>query len=208
MTLGRPSSINKGSSTTAAAATPNNRNPPCKYTRKHQGRYPDQAPGTPCGRRHAKGLECWAKKDDSWLSANPGKGPSDLPNWRLVGKQAGQVAGAAMSSSIASVSSGHGPSSVPGSRAFEEGHFLGYLCPLKEDHKGQQDSQGTRACRGCDPACTPSSPSSTAGTCVTDVHSSLRWPQLPCLATQQQASTPRPQVHLSVAHTLGKSRRM
>ena len=32
--------------------------------------------------------QCWAKKDDDWLRANPGKGPRDLPNWWELAKAA------------------------------------------------------------------------------------------------------------------------
>lgn len=101
---------------------------PCKYVRKHQGKYPNQAPGTPCGRRHSKTVNCWAKMDDAWLIANPGKTGSDLPNWREVaGRQTGGP-GAATANVVSTSSTVPSAPSVLSSESFEEGSFLGYLC--------------------------------------------------------------------------------
>jgi len=141
MTFGGGGGSNQGSSATAGAAT--TKNTPCKYVRKHQGKLPGQAAGTQCGRRHNKGIQCWARMDDQWMSANPTKTGADLPNWRDSGtQQQGSQggAGAGQKSAQANVTvltvSGTNPVSE---ESYEDGSFLGYLCALKETQEGMQE---------------------------------------------------------------------
>ena len=113
--------------------------PLCNYVRKFQGKGLNSVPGTVCGRRHLKPQNCWAKLDDAWMVADPGKTAADLPNRRLEYKQEQtqqrQGANAAVltpqqvavlqQALAASASVSSGSSDV--SDKFEEGSFLGYL---------------------------------------------------------------------------------
>jgi len=118
--------------------------PPCTYIRKRDGKAPA---GTPRGSSHNP-RQCWAKLDDEFLAANPGKTAADLPDrhkeWllkRTGGKASASVpqltsqqvavlqqvlSGQASLPNVPSGSSSVGP-------GFEEGSFLGYLLAHSEE---------------------------------------------------------------------------
>lgn len=126
----------RGPASNSEAAAAFTQHPPCKYIRKYQGRFPDQTAGSACNRKHPKNLECYAKKDDAWMTANPGKPPHQIPNWRLIGAGAkpGQAGAGGQASQVARVLVSNAPVHVaPGAPSVNgvggEGHFLNYLGP-------------------------------------------------------------------------------
>ena len=77
-------------STHAANASSTFKTGGCGYVRQHQGKGGNAKPGSKCIRGVHKRNDCWALLDDKFLSANPGKGPGDLPN-RLADLRAKQA---------------------------------------------------------------------------------------------------------------------
>ena len=129
----------------AGAAT--SRSPLCKYVRKHQGKYKDQRVGAPCGRRHLKASNCWARKDDAWLAANPGKTGQDLPSWRDgAGRQEAQSSGNVAGAYAVTKGTTMSIPSVPSeANDFEEGSFLGYVCALREPQQSNACSANSHS---------------------------------------------------------------